>query len=58
MQATVVRTEDGRVDVRVRRGYRLERLDRLHFDLRVGDAIEVKRVPNNPYLVRKPEPQT
>lgn len=52
MQATVKKIEDGKVDVRVRRNHINERLDGRHTDLKVGDKVEVKRVQNNPYLVR------
>lgn len=52
MLATVKKIQDGQVDCRVRRNCRNERLYRLHFDLKIGDKIEVKRTPNNPYLVR------
>ena len=52
MQATVVKTKDGTITVRARRGYRAEQLHSYYADLKVGDKIEVIRQPNNPYLVR------
>jgi hypothetical protein len=52
MQARVVRADqDGQVYAIVRRGYLIEKLQGLHFDLRVADRIEVKRKTNNPYLI-------
>jgi hypothetical protein len=50
--ATVVKVEDGKVTARVRRSHRVETLYNRHHDLNVGDKVEVKRVTNNPYLVR------
>lgn len=52
MQATVTAVNGCLVDVCVRRSWREERLDRQHTDLRVGNIVQVERVPNNPYLVR------
>ena len=51
-QAKVVNVSEGIVDIKVRRNARIERLDRRHSDLRVGDTITIKRVTNNPYAVR------
>jgi hypothetical protein len=52
MQATVVKVEDGKVTAIGRRSSRPELLHHRHYDLKVGDKVEVKRVTNNPYLVR------
>jgi ferredoxin-NADP reductase len=48
----VIESENGIVRVTVRRNNNSEGLYGLHTDLRVGDKVEVKRVVNNPYLVR------
>jgi len=54
MKATVTSIDQGHVRARVRRNRSSEgvmgtavQLDQL----RVGDRIEVRRVPNNPYLI-------
>ena len=52
MIATVIKADNGLVDVRVRRNCDIERLDRTHFDLTPGDRIECKRTINNPYVIR------
>lgn len=54
MLATVVKIHNGHIDVMVRRGHRVERLDRpdQSMDLRIGDKVEVRRQVNNPYLIR------
>lgn len=52
MIAIVKKVEDGRVTALVRRNHRTETLEGRHDDLKVGDRVEVKRVVNNPYLVR------
>jgi hypothetical protein len=43
---------EGRVQAIVRRNHRSETLYGSHFDLKVGDRVEVVRKTNNPYLVR------
>jgi hypothetical protein len=53
MQATVIRINEGRVEVRVRRSSRVETLSKRYDDLKVGDKVEVTRQVNNPFLVRK-----
>ncbi len=55
MEATVKCTNDGIVDVRVRRNCRNQTLGGRHYDLRVGDRVTVARKTNNPYLIRKIE---
>ena len=52
MQATVIKNEEGIVTVRVRRSSAVNILWLHHKDLTVGDKVEVRRVVNNPYLVR------
>ncbi len=54
MRATVTSIDkiDGITRVRLSRGFRDNTLDGRHYDLKVGDKIECKRVPNNPYIVR------
>ena len=47
-----VDTDDGFTKAIVRRGYRVEIVDGQHDDIRRGDRINVKRITNNPYLVR------
>jgi hypothetical protein len=51
-QAKVIAVNNGRVVVRVRRNSKAEELYGSHYGLKVNDKIEVKRVANNPYLVR------
>ena len=55
MIATVTSVENGIVRARVRRNHRDEGLYNRHYDLKVGDRVEVKRQTNNPYLVRVEE---
>ena len=55
MKAIVKSVEYGIVTVRVRRNDKDETVFNAHFDVKVGDAIEVKRQVNNPYLVRVQE---
>ncbi len=50
-QAKIIRTNEGIITVIVRRGYLEEKLQGYHHDLKTGDTIQVKRIPNNPYLV-------
>ena len=55
MQATIIKIADRHIYAVVRRNRRTEILDGgqdRHPDIKVGDKIEVKRVVNNPYLVR------
>lgn len=52
MIAIVKRVEDGKVTAIVRRGYREETLEHKHFDLELGDRVEVVRRTNNLYLIR------
>lgn len=55
MQAIVVENVDGKVSVRVRRGYVIETLQGRHDDLKRGDKVECKRQTNNPYVIRVKE---
>ena len=55
MIATVTSVENGIVRARVRRNSRDEGLYNRHYDLKVGDRVEVKRQTNNPFLVRVEE---
>lgn len=53
MIATVTNvSQDGIIQARVRRAYYCESLQGRHYDLKVGDRVEVVRKTNNPYLVR------
>ena len=52
MVAIVKRNEGGEVAVIVRRGFREETVHGCHPDLRIGSRIYVKRIVNNPFLVR------
>ena len=55
MQAIVTNNKYGSIRVQVRRSSQAETLDGLHTDLSIGDKVEVKRVSNNPFLVRVKE---
>jgi hypothetical protein len=56
MIATVISADAcGKVCAKVRRKHYAEQLDGSHHDLKKGDRVEVKRVTNNPYLVRVTE---
>ena len=48
MKATVVKNENGRVTVRLQGGSEGGMVP-LTPDLKAGDMVEVKHVPNNPY---------
>ena len=50
-KAIVTRLSDGIATVKIKRTGETELYGR-HADLKVGDRIEVKRIPNNPYIVR------
>ena len=53
MKAKVISASDGVIRVSIRRTYyNTQELYNLHYDLKVGDTVEVHRQVNNPYLVR------
>jgi hypothetical protein len=52
MKAFVIKNDNGIIEVKINRSSKKGTLYNRQYDLKLGDIVEVKRVSNNPYLIR------